>query len=62
MKSKLYKHTKSGNVYTYMGVVKHKDKVTREWVDHVLYTGDEVGVFYSRTVKDFKNNFEEVKL
>lgn len=62
MKSKLFKHIKSGNVYTYLGIVRHKDEVTREWERHVLYMGEVQGDFYSRTLEDFDNNFEEVKL
>lgn len=62
MKSKLCKHKKSGNVYTYIGVVKHKDEITKEWVDHIGYTESEGGVIYSITLKDFNNNFEELKL
>jgi hypothetical protein len=61
MKTKLFKHKKSGNVYTCLGILNHKDEVTREWVKHIWYTGDEIGVFYSRTPKDFNNNFEEIK-
>ena len=61
MKDNLYKHTKSGNVYTCLGIINHKDETTREWVEHILYKGDENGVFYTRTVKDFNNNFEQVK-
>ena len=59
---KLYKHVVSGNVYKHLGVVNHKEEVTREWVEHILYEGDEKGVKYTRTKKDFHNTFEEIKL
>jgi len=62
MKNKLFKHKKSGNVYTCLGIVNHKDEVTREWVEHIFYVGDEMGVFFSRSKEDFMNNFEEVKV
>jgi hypothetical protein len=61
MKDNLYKHISSGNVYTCLGIINHKDEITREWVEHTLYKGDVDGIFYSRTVKDFKDNFEIVK-
>jgi hypothetical protein len=56
-----YKHKYSGKIYTYLGKIKHKDETTREWVEHSLYKGDGDGGFYSRTVKDFMDNFEIVK-
>jgi len=62
MKDNLYSHISSGNVHTCLGTINHKDETTREWVEHILYKGDANGVFYSRTVKDFKDNFEFVKL
>jgi hypothetical protein len=62
MKGNLYKHTTSGNVYTCLGIINHKDEVTREWVEHILYKGAANGVFYTRTVTDFKDNFELLKL
>jgi hypothetical protein len=62
MKNKLFKDKKSGNVYTCLGIINHKDEVTREWVEHIFYTGDETGVFFSRTKEDFMNNFEEIKV
>jgi len=62
MKNKLFKHKKSGNVYSCLGIINHKDETTREWVEHIFYTGDEQGVFYSRSKEDFNNNFEEVKV
>jgi len=62
MKNKPFKHKESGNEYTCLGILNHKDEVTREWVEHIFYTGDEIGVFYSRTPEDFNNNFEEVKV
>ena len=37
MKDSLYKHTTSGNIYTYLGIVNHKDEITREYVKHILY-------------------------
>ena len=45
VKNKLFKHKKSGNVYTCLGVINHKDEITREWVEHIFYTGDGVGVY-----------------
>jgi hypothetical protein len=62
MKDKFYKNKSSGNVYTCLGVIKHKDEITREWVEHILYIGDEQDALYSRTPEDFNNNFEKVKL
>ena len=62
MKNKLFKHKKSGNVYNCLGILNHKDEVTREWEEHIFYTGDEVGVFFSRSKEDFLNNFDEIKV
>ena len=62
MKNNLYRHIHTNNVYTCLGIINHKDETTREWVEHILYKGDAIDVFYSRTVKDFKDNFELVKL
>ena len=62
MKNKLFKHKKSGNVYTCLGIINHKEEVTREWMEHIFYTGNEKGVFFSRSKEDFMNNFEEVKV
>jgi hypothetical protein len=58
----IYTHNCTGNSYKCLGIINHKDEETREWVDHVLYEGEEIGVKYSRTVSDFQNNFTELKL
>ena len=62
MKDNLYRHISSGNVYICLGIINHKDETTREWIEHILYKGDADGVLYSRTVRDFKANFELIKL
>lgn len=62
MKDKLFKHKQTGNVYTCLGIINHKDETTREWIEHILYKGDERGVLYSRTTSDFHSNFELVKI
>ena len=60
----MFKHIHSGKFYKRFGLVKHKDAVTREWVDHILYaehimeTGKVAPLLYSRTKEDWENNFE----
>ena len=59
MSYKIFQHKKSGDLYSLLGLIKHKDETTREWIDHILYTSKD-GLLYSRTVPDFLSNFEEV--
>ena len=58
----IYTHKVNGDSYKFLGIINHKDEVTREWIPHVLYEGEAVGVKYSRTVSDFQNNFQEFPL
>jgi hypothetical protein len=58
---KTVRHKCSGQLYKYLGFIEHKDEVTREWCRQILYEGNEAGKKYSRTIRDFNNNFEEIE-
>ena len=58
MNYRTFRHKKSGDLYSLVGLIKHKDETTREWIDHILYASKD-GVLYSRTVQDFQSNFDE---
>lgn len=61
MINRLYKHKQTGNLYVYLGYIKYKDEVTREWVNLVSYKDTINNAKYCRTIQDFDNNFEELK-
>ena len=60
MKTRTFQHKKSGDLYSLLGLIKHKHPETREWLNHVLYAC-QAGNLYSRTVEDFLEHFEEVR-
>jgi hypothetical protein len=61
----MFKHINSGKLYKCFGIIKHKDAITREWVDHVLYTlqesheSEEHPELYSRTKEDWDKHFKK---
>ena len=62
MKDKLFKFKKNGTTYLCLGIINHKNPITRVWETHVLYEGEEKDIKYSRTLADFESNFEEIKI
>jgi len=55
----IYMFKKTGNLYEVLGYGKMKNPVTREWLDCVIYRGQETGETYVRELQEFNSKFEK---